>query len=255
MSGTWQLRINTTFDNQNKQYSLGLFNNPLVAIKVTSADALPTWRKGGSVSQSLILDGTKTAFTAQQELTLDKLSVYEFPYPTSAEYELVYFTLFRLSQVKIEVWEYTGEIKNALAEKIITAFESQPLSVQLSSEVTAQLTTLQTQIENLMGLYTSNAQSGTDLYYQSKKTLSVGSNLLLNPDPKRKGLIITNTSTEEDVLLGLVSPVNLSTYFVRIPPNTSYSFDAPYTGEVAVYSSVAGINIMIDEFGSTSVVS
>jgi len=82
MSGTWQLRINTTFDNQNKQYSLGLFNNPLVAIKVTSADALPTWRKGGSVSQSSILDGTKAAFTAQQKLTLDKLSVYEFPYPT-----------------------------------------------------------------------------------------------------------------------------------------------------------------------------
>jgi hypothetical protein len=63
-SDTWQLRIDTVFDNQNDQYTLGLFSNPLVAIKVIPPDGLPPWRKGGSVSQSLILDGTKTAFTA-----------------------------------------------------------------------------------------------------------------------------------------------------------------------------------------------
>jgi hypothetical protein len=166
-SNLWQLKTDSIFSNEASSYSLGTYSNPFVVIFVTSPNANPLWRKGGFVSQTLLLPDSEVAFTPGADVFLDKLALFEFSVLIGTDYELVYFPVGRLPEVRVKVWEYQGETVESLLPELGEYLESSvQLNVDLSEvltrldnlNVTVDLSEIQTQLTDI-----ENAIANLDL--------------------------------------------------------------------------------------------
>jgi hypothetical protein len=159
--------------------------------------------------------------------------------------------LFRLPQVTVQVWEYTGEVRNAVAEKIITALESQLASVQLPPETITQLTNLQTQIENLMALFNDlSVPSEQTANFTTESKVEVSSataTLVVDTNEARRGLVIRN-NTGTTVYIGLSNSVSPVDFFVRLAGNVAYQLDISYTGEIWAITKSGQTELVTTEF-------
>lgn len=117
----WDLMIDDIF-TPDKIHFLGNFVSPFVTVLIQSFDIEPGWRKAGAIAQRVPFQDTDT-FGEFQQLKLSELTLLEFPFLTGNNYSLYYFPLQRLAQVRLQLWEYLGEIRNKETEELITAIE------------------------------------------------------------------------------------------------------------------------------------
>lgn len=146
LDNLWSMRVDETLSALSAQHSLGDFTSPYVAITVTSAYAQPGWSKGGTVSQAITLPDSSPAYGSFRELFLNRVSLLEFPFLTGGSYNLRYFPFFRLGEVQIKVWEYTGQTRDRAVENLVEALETSAVLTVDFSQINARLNTLEAAI-------------------------------------------------------------------------------------------------------------
>ena len=95
-----------------------------LAIGVIVDNAKDNWQDGGEIAQDFTFFNSDSryfepakSFYSPQKLLINRVSLIQFPLITNA-YSLVYFPNAYFQAITLEVWEYTGEIVNPLAQQL-----------------------------------------------------------------------------------------------------------------------------------------
>ena len=149
----WELKLDSTLDANIARHSLGSFTNPFVVCYVTSDSALPVWKQAGTIGQAIDFDDS-FAHGEIKQITLNSHLLFQFPLLSGDSYELYYFSLPRLVEVKLKIWQYLGDTTDTSIQQIITALESANLSnLQINlPEIEIQLQQLQASTNYLQEL-------------------------------------------------------------------------------------------------------
>ncbi len=235
IGGNWELRVNNIYTSANRTAYLGVFSSPFILAEVESSLALPEWRKGGYIAQGLQTPNG-IAYGSKKELFLSELSILEFSAFSGNSYELYYFALSRLSEVRLKVWEYTGTTIDTCIEGFTKVLESQAqTTVSLPPKYLESLKILSELGELMMGLF---AEQLSTLLASTTATTTVITlqpviTLIVPANPDRKGLTIKNNGARAVAINfdNNITPNN-GNYFVLIPGNATYNFPVNYIGEI-----------------------
>ncbi|ELS04809.1 hypothetical protein Xen7305DRAFT_00045450 [Xenococcus sp. PCC 7305] len=99
------------------------FEGELIAIQASSTKAKPTWKTAGWVWQRLLVNiGTgstvpNSVVQGSQKFYLDRLNTLVIP-KLSSNYGLAISIPSWLPQLDIEIYEYVGEVKNSVDDKL-----------------------------------------------------------------------------------------------------------------------------------------
>ncbi len=169
----WELKINSVLDATIPNHYLGVFTNTFVVVNVSSTEALPIWKQGGQIGQAISFDDD-FAYGEIKSLNLNSYLLFQFPLLTGENYELYYFSLPRLINVNLKIWEYKGNTVNASVIELISALENANLSnlqVDLPA-VTTKLEEIDASIQYLEQLMSGTNNTGIPLSINNEGRLT-----------------------------------------------------------------------------------
>ena len=133
-----------------------LFTSSVVAVGVLVDNAREHWQDGGEVAQdfsflnsdSRYFD-TGISFYSVKKLLINRVTVIELPLATDA-YSLVYFPNPYFQSLRLEVWEYTGDVVDTIKQQL-TSLENQLTNIENSilEPVNASLVNTTTRFDNI----------------------------------------------------------------------------------------------------------
>lgn len=119
----WELKLENIFDATVQKYFLGNFVSPYIVVHISSDSADLRWQQAGSLGQAVDLD-QDLAYGEVKEVSLNNHLLLEFAFLGGENYQLYYFPLPRLIEVKVKIWEYQGTTQDTEIIKLISALES-----------------------------------------------------------------------------------------------------------------------------------
>lgn len=139
-SGVWRLRatINkkaeTSKDNRFfiPSFDTGkTYSSQYIAVGVQVNGSKDNWRHGGYLSQefkfpSVGYSNGKKAFNKLPDLLINEVSILTLPLLSEKEYKLQYFSPTYFTDVRLQIWEYTGTTVNLLIEDLSNFFRNAP---------------------------------------------------------------------------------------------------------------------------------
>lgn len=139
-SGVWRLRatINKKAETSKDDrffipsFDTGkTYSSQYIAVGVQVNGSKDNWRHGGYLSQefkfpSVGYSNGKKAFNKLPDLLINEVSILTLPLLSEKEYKLQYFPPTYFTDLRLQIWEYTGTTVNLLIEDLSNFFRNAP---------------------------------------------------------------------------------------------------------------------------------
>jgi hypothetical protein len=234
-SNNWELKADSNYNNSLREHYLGVFSSPFIIAQVESSFALPDWRKGGYIAQGWQTENG-IAYGKREELLLSESLILEFLAFSGNSYELYYFTLPRLTEVRLKVWEYKGDTVDSCTQELIEALQAQTQVITtLATENLRLIQTLDKNIHFLMSIFVENliALLGSTQATATNYTVpAAATGINIAPaNPYRRSLSIRNTGTKS-VAIGFTEELSVGNNYITLNSGAIYEFNVNYIGDI-----------------------
>lgn len=149
-----------------------LFNSQVVAVGVLVDNAKKHWQDGGEIAQdSSFLNSdsryfdTGISFYSVKKLLINRVTIIELPLATDA-YSLVYFPNPYFQSLTLEVWEYTGDVVDAVKDTVENTLEQQLTNLE------QRLTEIENNVLEPVNASLVNTETGLDDILSSLAAIS-----------------------------------------------------------------------------------
>lgn len=182
--------------NQNliEPFELGLsFNSQYLAVGIIVENSRDSWQHGGRIAQEFKFPNfTKgyldknAAFNYSQDLLINRVTFVQFPPITSKSYKVHYFPPRYFTDVKLQIWQYTGITADILLERLTEYLANLP------PDQLVDLPEIKAQLE----LIINNQNEGVTVDLEAQIE---GLILAINESLKRQSLLISNSNSEQEL--------------------------------------------------------
>lgn len=152
------------------------FSSQYLAVGIIVKDSKDSWQYGGKIAQEFKFPSYSTdyvkrgkAFNYSQELLINRVTFIQFPLITSKDYKVHYFPPKYFTEVKIQIWEYTGITTDILLENLVNKISELPaedlINIPAIEESLNCIKSDLAEIKNYLGIFPPSEPIEENLFF------------------------------------------------------------------------------------------